>query len=80
VKSNRWNRMLKRFDSAGISLGALSPEAHEALAEAMNRLGARAPTPARVAKTLHVTARSAARKSSNRDWPFRRNAGISGER
>ncbi|WP_044411368.1 glutamate synthase large subunit [Thiomicrospira microaerophila] len=31
----------KRFDSAGISLGALSPEAHEALAIAMNRLGAR---------------------------------------
>jgi len=31
----------KRFDSAGISLGALSPEAHESLATAMNRLGAR---------------------------------------
>ena len=33
--------VLKRFDSAGMSLGALSPEAHEALAVAMNRLGAR---------------------------------------
>ncbi len=33
--------LLKRFDSAGMSLGALSPEAHEALAIAMNRLGAR---------------------------------------
>ena len=33
--------MLARFDSAGMSLGALSPEAHEALAIAMNRLGAR---------------------------------------
>ncbi|HET9031957.1 MAG TPA: glutamate synthase large subunit [Dokdonella sp.] len=33
--------VLKRFDSAGMSLGALSPEAHEALATAMNRLGAR---------------------------------------
>ena len=33
--------LFKRFDSAGISLGALSPEAHEAIAEAMNRLGAR---------------------------------------
>ena len=33
--------IFKRFDAAGISLGALSPEAHEALAEAMNRLGAR---------------------------------------
>ena len=33
--------ILVRFDSAGMSLGALSPEAHEALAIAMNRLGAR---------------------------------------
>jgi glutamate synthase (NADPH) large chain len=33
--------ILKRFDSAGMSLGALGPEAHEALAIAMNRLGAR---------------------------------------
>src|SRR5690606_17538703 len=32
--------LFKRFDSAGISLGALSPEAHDAIAEAMNRLGA----------------------------------------
>jgi glutamate synthase (NADPH/NADH) large chain len=33
--------IIKRFDSAGMSLGALSPEAHEALSVAMNRLGAR---------------------------------------
>ncbi len=33
--------LLPRFDSAGMSLGALSPEAHEALAMAMNRLGGR---------------------------------------
>ncbi len=33
--------ILPRFDSAGMSLGALSPEAHEALAIAMNRLGCR---------------------------------------
>jgi len=33
--------ILPRFDSAGMSLGALSPEAHEALAIAMNQLGAR---------------------------------------
>ncbi|MCB1730419.1 MAG: glutamate synthase large subunit [Halieaceae bacterium] len=33
--------ILPRFDSAGMSLGALSPEAHQALAAAMNRLGAR---------------------------------------
>ena len=33
--------VLARFDGAGMSLGALSPEAHEALAIAMNRLGGR---------------------------------------
>ncbi|MDY6942586.1 MAG: glutamate synthase large subunit [Pseudomonadota bacterium] len=33
--------ILPRFDTAGMSLGALSPEAHEALAIAMNRLGGR---------------------------------------
>ena len=33
--------ILKRFDSAGMSLGALSPEAHEALAMGMNHVGAR---------------------------------------
>ncbi|MGB1140042.1 MAG: glutamate synthase large subunit, partial [Halioglobus sp.] len=34
-------KILPRFDSAGMSLGALSPEAHQALAAAMNRVGAR---------------------------------------
>ncbi len=33
--------ILKRFDSAGMSIGALSPEAHESLAIAMNTLGGR---------------------------------------
>jgi glutamate synthase (NADPH/NADH) large chain len=33
--------ILRRFDSAAMSLGALSPEAHETLAEAMNRMGGR---------------------------------------
>ncbi len=33
--------IVKRFDSAAMSLGALSPEAHETLAIAMNRLGGR---------------------------------------
>jgi glutamate synthase (NADPH/NADH) large chain len=33
--------ILKRFDGAAMSLGALSPEAHEALAIALNRLGGR---------------------------------------
>ncbi|PWC13032.1 glutamate synthase large subunit [Brenneria corticis] len=31
--------MYKRFDTAAMSIGALSPEAHESLAEAMNGLG-----------------------------------------
>jgi glutamate synthase (NADPH/NADH) large chain len=31
--------LFKRFDSAAMSIGALSPEAHESLAIAMNRLG-----------------------------------------
>ncbi len=35
------DEIIKRFDSAAMSLGALSPEAHETLAEAMNRLGGR---------------------------------------
>jgi len=33
--------IILRFDSAAMSLGALSPEAHETLAEAMNHLGGR---------------------------------------
>ena len=35
------SEIVKRFDTAGMSLGALSPEAHEALAIAMNTLGGR---------------------------------------
>ncbi len=34
-------KLYHRFDTAGMSLGALSPEAHEALAIAMNKLGGR---------------------------------------
>jgi len=34
-------KIFHRFDTAGMSLGALSPEAHEALAIAMNTLGGR---------------------------------------
>jgi len=35
------NSLLRRFDSAGMSIGALSPEAHESLAIAMNTIGGR---------------------------------------
>ncbi|GAM77031.1 glutamate synthase [Vibrio ishigakensis] len=31
--------LFTRFDSAAMSIGALSPEAHQALAQAMNHLG-----------------------------------------
>jgi len=40
-KVERENRIYPRFDTAAMSIGALSPEAHEALAIAMNRLGGR---------------------------------------
>ncbi len=40
-KVEPWQDIVLRFDSAGMSLGALSPEAHESLAEAMNELGGR---------------------------------------
>lgn len=33
------SELYKRFDTAAMSIGALSPEAHESLAEAMNSLG-----------------------------------------
>jgi glutamate synthase (NADPH) large chain len=36
--------IVKRFKSGGMSLGALSPEAHETLASAMNRLGGKSNT------------------------------------
>ncbi len=34
-------KIIKRFIGAAMSIGALGPEAHEAIAEAMNRLGAK---------------------------------------
>ena len=55
--------ILPRFDSAGMSLGALSPEAHEALAQAMNELGCRSNSGEGGEDQL-VTVRSVALKSS----------------
>jgi glutamate synthase (NADPH/NADH) large chain len=40
-KVEREDRIFPRFDTAAMSIGALSPEAHESLAIAMNRLGGR---------------------------------------
>ncbi len=36
-----FEEIVQRFDSAAMSLGALSPEAHETLAQAMNEMGGR---------------------------------------
>ena len=36
--------IVKRFSTGGMSLGALSPEAHETLAVAMNRIGGKSNT------------------------------------
>ena len=52
------SELFPRFDTAAISLGALSPEAHEALAIAMNRLGAAA-IPAKAVKTRTLWHRQA---------------------
>ncbi len=62
--------ILKRFDSAGMSLGALSPEAHEALAIAMNRLGSRATIRARSGED--VRCRAGCRSQAGRLGSFRR--------
>ena len=63
--------IVKRFTTGAMSLGALSREAHETLAIAMNRLGAKSNTgeggedPAATRPT--PTATCAARRSSR--WP-----------
>jgi glutamate synthase (NADPH/NADH) large chain len=41
AKVEREEHLFPRFDTAAMSIGALSPEAHESLAIAMNRLGGR---------------------------------------
>ena len=41
LKVDSIDSILKRFDSAGMSIGALSPEAHQSLAVAMNTIGGR---------------------------------------
>ena len=51
------NEIRKRFVTPGISLGALSPEAHGALNIAMNRIGAKSDSAARAARTARATGR-----------------------
>jgi len=55
--------ILPRFDSAGMSLGALSPEAHEAIAIAMNTIVV-VQTLVKVVKILFATAQFVTRKSN----------------
>jgi len=58
-KSSRRRRFWRALTAPAMSLGALSPEAHEALAIAMNRLGARSNSgeggedPARLSHRAH---------------------------
>ena len=58
--------IVKRFKSGGMSLGALSPEAHETLAAGMNRLGGRSNT-GEGGEDPPASATSAAPRSSR--WP-----------
>ena len=44
----------KRFVTPGMSLGALSPEAHKTLNVAMNRIGAKSDSAVKVVKTPHT--------------------------
>ena len=70
------SELFKRFDTAAMSIGALSPEAHEALAEAMNSIGGNSNSgeggedPARLTPTLSrlksLRARSPAKAASCR--------------
>ena len=60
--------IVKRFSTGAMSLGALSPEAHETLAIAMNRIGGRSNSGeaarTRAATRASGTATGAARRSS----------------
>ena len=68
--------ILKRFDSAGMSLRcAVAGGAHETLAQAMNRLGARSGIPAKAARIRRATAPTACRRSS-RNSALRRHPGV----
>ncbi len=62
---------MKRFVTGGMSLGSLSPEAHETLAVAMNRIGGKSNTGEGgedgAASAAIRTATCAGRRSSR--WP-----------
>ncbi len=72
--------VIARFDSAGMSLGALSPEAHEALATAMNRLGARSNSGEGGEDPVRYRTEKNSKIKQVASGRFRRNAGIPGQR
>ncbi|VTN12055.1 Glutamate synthase [NADPH] large chain precursor [Raoultella terrigena] len=69
--------LYKRFDTAAMSIGALSPEAHESLAEAMNSIAA-SPTPAKAAKTRRATHQQSVAHQAGCLRPLRRHPGLPG--
>ena len=72
--------ILPRFDSAGMSLGALSPEAHEALAIAMNRIGARSNSGRRRRRSGALPQRAGVQDQAGGIRSFRRDGRIPRER
>ena len=72
--------ILKRFDSAGMSLGALSPEAHEALAEGMNRIGGRSNSGEGGEDPEALRHRQDLQDQADRVRPLRRHRDLPGQR
>ena len=68
--------IFKRFDGAGMSLGALSPEAHEAMAIAMNRIGARSNSGEGGEDPIALPRREKLEDQAGGFGPLRRDAGI----
>jgi glutamate synthase (NADPH/NADH) large chain len=60
-------RILRRFSTAAMSHGALSAEAHEVLAIAMNRLGGMSNSAVKAARPRSATSPSGPARSSR--WP-----------
>ena len=73
--------IVRRFSSGAMSHGALSAEAHETIAIALNRLGAHGRTPARAARTRRASATERnSPDQAGRVGPLRRHARVRGVR
>ncbi len=83
TRSNRITEIRKRFVAPGMSLGALSPEAHETLVHRHEPHRRASPTAARAARTRRASSRSAngdnaeLRDQADRLGALRRHRGIS---